>query len=522
MLALDSETFTKIIHGDYYNTTSEYNKYYISTDPSSKIHVFIENVTITGKLKIESKISYPFYIKIENALFLDRIDINDGIFDKGISFRNVHFLGNVYFSGGKFRCIYFAKSIFDDFLSFGSNGIDQCFGSVTIEDVSANSVLALGGQYESLSFKGKGAKYIGVHNSDTFINHLSFSNILDESTISVSDISINQLFLAGKYYEKNSIELENVNLHTIRFKDFTNKGTLLFNNIIIHKSRLKVSDITISEFYRLKEISDDQKSIFQSYTPIAIDESLPLYKLNLAFNDPYLDEKDKLLLTNENEAQNSLFELNKVTLGDFEMKNVEMSKFMTISVIDTDLSRIKIFNSPFPCKKLTGSDNTLYEVFNDLYTVSLKQNNKRDQIEYYKASKSALLHSFLNRNWHKNIHSIISLGLSLIYSNFETKWAQAFFIMTPTFGALFFTLMLYGSKYDVDFSSDGFDNFRQLLVYYVRFLNPAHSIEFMDSIFRNYKFSENLYFVIFDTFGRIFVGIGLFETVQSFRNFVRK
>jgi len=522
MSVLDSATFIKIIRGDYYNTESEYNQYYISTDSLSEIHVCIDNVTISGKLTIESNISYPFYIKIENTSFLGRIDINDGIFDKGISFRAVHFRDRVYFNGGKFLWIHFAKSKFDNLFAFGGGGGFGNFGSVTISDVTANSFGAYGGQYKSLSFQGKGAKYIGVYNDGTFVNSLSFSNVLEDSTISIHNVAINRLFFSGRYYEKNTIDIENVKINTIRFNSFRNMGSLVFNNITVNKTNQKISNMTISEFFRLKNISEQQKSIFQSYTPIVIDESLPLYKLHLTLDDPYLNEKQQLLLTNENEIQNSLFEMDKVTLGDFEMKNVEMEKFMKISIINTDLSTIKLFNSSFPYKKVKGNNKALYEVFNDLYTVSIKQNNKRDQIEYYKASKSALFRSLFNRNWYRNIPSIISLGLSFIYSNFGTRWTQAFFLMTPVFGALFFCLMLLDSKYCFDFSSNGFVHFRQLLVYYVRFLNPTHSLEFMDSIFINYKFSENLFFVIFDTFGRIFVGIGLFETVQSFRNYVRK
>jgi len=522
MQKIDSDTFIKIIRGDYYQTQTVNGKFYVPTDYSNDLHVYLNNVEVSGWVNINESFAYPYYIKIENTTFLDRIDFNAGVFEKGISFRDTHFLDRVYFSGGKFLWMYFAKCNFIDFLSLGGIGNPGDFGSVTVEDVSAKSVGVFGGHFKSLSFKGKSAKYIGVYNTGTFINSLSFSNVLDDSTISVHNISVNQLFLSGNYYVNNTIEIENIDLHSLRLHDFTNKGRFLLNNIKVHEKRKKISDINISDFYRLKNITEQQKAKFQSYTSIIIDESLPLYRLHLALDDPFLDEKHKLLLVDDNDIVNSYFELKKVTLGELEMKNVEMSRFVKLSIVNTDLSTIKLHNSTFPCERVEGNNKELYEIFNDLYTVSLKQNNKRDQIEYYKSSKKTLLYSMFDQYWFKNMPSIISLGLSLIYSDFGTKWARAFFIVTPLFGALFFSLMMYTTTYQLDFSESGIDNFFNLLVYYVRFLNPAHNIEFMDNVLKNFKFSENLFFVFFDTFGRIFIGIGLFETVQSFRSYSRK
>jgi len=522
MQKINSDTFVKIIRGDYYQTQDEYNKFYVQGDYSNEIQVFIDDIEISGLVRINEDFDYPYYVKIENSTFLNRIDFYKGKFDKGISFRDTKFLDRVYFTSGKFLWLHFAKCNFSDLLAFGGISDPGNFGSVTVEDVSAKSVGAFGGHFKSLSFKGKSAKHIGVYNTGTFINNLSFSNILEDSTISVSNVSINQLFLSGKYYINNTIEIENIDINSLRLHGFTNKGRFLLNNIKVHEKKKKISDITISDFYKLKNITEVQKSKFQSYTPNIIDESLPLYKLHLALDDNFLNEKHKLLLVDESDKRDSYFELQKASLGELEMKNVEMSNFIKLSIVNSDLSTIKLFNSTFPCNKIDGNYKERYEIFNDLYTVSLKQNNKRDQIEYYKSSKKALLYSMFNRHWFKNIPSIISLGLSLVYSDFGTKWLHAFFVVTPLLGALFFCLMMISTKYQVDMSINGIENFKNLLVYYVRFLNPTHSLEFMDNIFRDFKFSENLLFVVFDTFGRIFISIGLFETIQSFRSYSRK
>lgn len=522
MQKINSDTFIKIIRGDYYQTNEEYNKFYVQADYSNQIQVIIKDIEVLGLININEDFDYPYYIKIWSSTFHNRIDFFKGKFDKGISFRDTSFKSEALFTSVNFSMLHFTECNFSDKLIIGNLG-DTCdFGNVTLNNISANRVEVFGGHFKSLSFQGKSAKWIGVYNKGTFINNLSFSNNLEDSTVYVNNITINQLFMSGKYNSNNTIEFENIDINTIRLKDFINKGRFLLNNIKVNEKKKKISEITICNFFKLKKITKEQKSTFQSYTPKIIDESLPLYKLHLALNDPFWSEKHKYLLVDASEIIDSYFELEKVSFGELEMKNVEMSNFAKLSIVNSDLSTIKLFNSTFPSNKIKGNYRNKYEIFNALYTVSLKQNNKRDQIDYYKSSKKALLQSMFNKHWFKNIPSIISLGLSMVYSNFGTKWLLAFFVVTPLFGALFFILMMLSAEYEVDFSINGIETFKKLSVYYVRFLNPTHSLEFMDKLFIDYKFSENFLFVLFDTFGRIFIGIGIFETIQSFRCYARK
>jgi len=47
----------------------------------------------------------------------------------------------------------------------------------------------------------------------------------------------------------------------------------------------------------------------------------------------------------------------------------------------------------------------------------------------------------------------------------------------------------------------------------------VHRIDFMDKT--GYEYSTDIFFVVLDFFGRIFISIGIFEIVLSFRKFVR-
>lgn len=520
MQILNSETFLKIIKGDYLNSESEYSKFYITKDYSNDIVIQIKDVQVQNEIVINDNFSYPFLIEILESKFISRVNFVDGVFMKGISFRGVYFHDKVFYNGGNYQWISFAKSQFNDSIAFS----DGDYNSVRFSEITVKYAGVFGGRYKSLTFEGKGINTIGVYNKDTFINSLGFFWGLLDTDIEISNITINQLYLSGSYSKNNSIEIENTELHTIKLSKFKHKGRFLFNNISLHQKPQKVSNITIAEFYKTKKITNEERAKFQSYSPIKIDESKPLYKLHLALNDPFIEEKQKLLITDGDELKETLFELDKALLGDFELKNVDLEGFKNFQIIDTDLSTVKLFNSIFPSKRIKGNSHSLYEIFNDLYTVAKKQNNKRNQIEYYKASQRALLCSLLNAKFYKNIPSIFSIGLSLIYSNYGTRWTQAFFIITPIFGVLFFCAMVLSTNYDIDYnlSHNGIENFYNLLVYYIRYLNPTHKLEFMDSVIDNYNYSTNFWFVFFDTLGRIFVSIGLFETVQSFRKYVRK
>jgi hypothetical protein len=523
MYTISSDTFIKVIKGDE-KTRELHKRFYVPNDYNDEIHVCFKDTVVTGEVLIKEEFNYPYFIKINQCTFINRIDFWKGTFEKGISAESTSFKDRVYITNGVYKWIRIAKCSFVDFLAIGGIGNPGEFGSITIEDVSAKSLLITGGHFKSLSFRWNKVKHIVVSNRNTFINSLSFSspNKIENSKVSISNILINKLYFSGEYLSSNYVEVENIDLHSIRFNDFINKGKFLLKNIRVNAHSKQVSDLTISEFYIKENVSEDRKSDIQSYTSEIIDESLPLYKLHLPLNDSLIEEKEKLLLIDENDQKDSYFGVDKATLGELEMKKVEMNKFNELTIFNTDLSTIKLYSSTFPCKKITGDSAELYEVFNDLYTVSQSQNNKRDQIEYYKYSKNALLNSMLNKHWFKNIPSIISLGLSWIYSDFGTKWIRALFIVTPLLGALFFTLMMLLTKYDLDISNHGFENFKMLLAYYIRFLNPAHRINFMDNIFSDFIFSNNFIFVLLDTFGRIFIGIGLFETVQSFRSYSRK
>ena len=208
-------------------------------------------------------------------------------------------------------------------------------------------------------------------------------------------------------------------------------------------------------------------------------------------------------------------------LGNATFKNINLSEFSSIEIKNTDLSSLKTFKSTFPTesKIIKGKPKELYEIFNDLYTSSKNKNDKSEELEYYRASKNYLLKYLFNKDkFASNFSSLISLLISKWYSNFGTSFLQAALI-TSVISLIFFSFMLYSVGYTLELNLTGLDYFlNNLVAYWIQYINPIHRIDFMKEI--NVNFSENSLFVLFDFFGRIFISIGIFETIRSFRKLV--
>ncbi|AFM05228.1 hypothetical protein Fleli_2877 [Bernardetia litoralis DSM 6794] len=320
--------------------------------------------------------------------------------------------------------------------------------------------------------------------------------------------SINNLTLEGNNGGDYTVDIQHTKIHNISIDSFKNKGELHLSNLIIEKA------------------------------------------------------------TNE---ENTL-KLVESRLGVTTFKNINLSKFDKIKIDRTDLSTLKTTNASF----VTGKNNIelnndeLYDLYNDLYTAAKNKNNKFEATEYYKASKNVLLENMLLKSVNiikshryiisyiilvtaplslsilsillqskfllpiikplgflsvlllvlpffivDNFASILSLQVSKIYSRFGTYFPQAILsTLIVSFG--FFSLMVCFSEYHLEVDRYKF------IAYWIQYINPVHKVSFMDKIIEGTVkgFSSNPLFVFFDFVGRIFISIGIFETVRSFRRFV--
>ncbi len=186
----------------------------------------------------------------------------------------------------------------------------------------------------------------------------------------------------------------------------------------------------------------------------------------------------------------------------------------SIKITNSNIETIKSFATKVPIEKLSSPDKSGYYFINQLYLDSKSKNDKELEYKYLRSSKKLLLKSLRKSPW-QNINAIGSMIPSAIYSNHGRRWILAAFL-TVIFAAILFTIMMLTTKYRLSLRN-GVGDFPKLLSYFCQFINPTHKISFMDYAAKGYAFSIKPQFAILDLLSRIIIGIGIYETIKSFR-----
>ncbi|RBW63181.1 hypothetical protein DS884_00475 [Tenacibaculum sp. E3R01] len=520
---IEAKEFVKILKGDYLNSEHVYSKFYNSVyyDETNDDISFIE----LSDLKIKG------VIDIENIIFNYHITFYDLEIDKLIV-NGVEFYNNFIINDSTFNKIIISRSSFKS-LVFNECDIDTLSfidnrKSELIEFMSSKLNLAsfYGGYFNKISiFDSIIKNKLILDNSKREL--FSFIGILDiyksqTTHLLIQDIYLNSL-TTNQLTIDDSMLINSVYLFSLEFDNLKNNGNIHISGITFLKHSKFVENISIKEYFKRKQFSEEDIKSILKYHKKRYRESLSLedfmYLLPRIENkllklSRYIDFEDFFI---EKLSELSFLSIIDCDFGNTRFSNLNLEEINRIS-ISSKLSSISTYNTIFPPNKFDGKNIELYEVFNDLYSVAKNKNNKREEVLYYRKAQDSLLKSFNPKTeLVKNFNDITSLAISNLYSAYGTSWLRSFFIVTPIIAFIFFLVMLLTSNYDLAFSTDGFsDN----IANFFKFLNPTHRLNFMDTEFYNY--SNNTWFIIFDLLGRIFVGIGIFETIKSFRKYSRK
>ncbi|TRX70782.1 hypothetical protein [Carboxylicivirga sp. M1479] len=183
---------------------------------------------------------------------------------------------------------------------------------------------------------------------------------------------------------------------------------------------------------------------------------------------------------------------------------------------------LKFYNSEFRFLNMEGVrfeniiglkgikiSNGTQETFRILKHEFLSLNNRIDAFKYFKLEMEAFrknLKRDKKRWWNSSDRLIIELNrLSNDYSN---DWKRGVFF-TIGIGVLFFTLYFLAIVEKEKF----IDELPSSIGYFVKFLYPAHSFDFME------EYTPCGIAYIIDFVGRIFIGYGYYQTIQAFRKF---
>lgn len=212
------------------------------------------------------------------------------------------------------------------------------------------------------------------------------------------------------------------------------------------------------------------------------------------------------------------FHIHNSSPGILELKTMMFERYQ-IEIINSDLSAVKLLHAKIPDVKAQDGYLNYYNVYNDLYTAAGRQNNTKDKAFYYKIAQH-YLHKYLKHESYENDSDLgtrISITASKIYSSHGTDWIRAC-IVTTLIAFIFFCFFTVSLKeIKLDLSGNGAAYFCEfILPFFFQFINPLHRIDFMSEVGGLGGWSA-----LFDLLSRIFMGIGIFEILRSFRKHVR-
>lgn len=145
----------------------------------------------------------------------------------------------------------------------------------------------------------------------------------------------------------------------------------------------------------------------------------------------------------------------------------------------------------------------------------LKKHSKNSNNQFLAigfAKEETETYSKLLKLTHKNIDSKGIFLLNRISNNHSTSWTLGI-LFTLTAGLLFFYLaMISSSDYTIAFSILNWKDLLDMTSKYLIFLLPTHKFDDLYHL-------TNPLVLLFDILGRIFIGYGIYQTIQAFRKY---
>lgn len=472
---------------------------------------------VESNLEIKNK-EYQNQIIFDKTTF-DKIEIENVIFQKWLWFKECTFNDDFIVYRGNFDLLHFSNCTFNKGLII----YDAEGRKLVIENsISSKPIKIKGGEFEYLYFESIDEKtHLNVEGIFTFFHNVHISSNVG-SNISFKQTLIRTLEIGGNYNSSSKISLLDTTIYNLSFLNVNNDGRMYISNL----SQFYVSHLNRVYDLKYKLLSDlDEAERIKSFL-----KNKPHIKNAIdTYNNFYLpsDLKEyigevfgnQVISYYRSYSVKPKFEIKYSSIGILELKNVDLSD-LEVDIQASDLSNIKLINSTIKSVKGNSNENH-FQIFNDLYTAANRQNNVKDKIEYYKESQEALRRNLIElrkKTWADKA-SIASITISNFYSSHGTNWLKAVFVTVVIIGVPFFILFFacFENVYFSPTPEGSYFLLKNLVEYLPHFINPVHKIDFMEV--EGFKLSSFSGWI--DILSRIFIGIGIFEIIRSFRKYIR-
>lgn len=461
--------------------------------------------------------SYTETLRISDSKF-KAVNIFKSNFTQNITFRDCVFEYDVIIEGADFGAIlHFLNCEFKgNFIIREGN-----FDTLIFDNSNFHKQAKIdGGIFKKLIYASENEKSIfKINGRFTFIDTLKLVSVIG-MTFFTKQCVVNKLIVQGYYNSSSRIDFYDIKCSSVEILNVNNDGKIYLSNF--HYCSIKeLKPVSLTAIVTNPHASDEEKSLHHEInTKLNLGTNIKLY------NNFYFSSLRKELLYEKTKRDTFVYDIDVKTgshfsivscsLGVLELRDIPLQN-MGVKALSSDLSSIKLINTRFPLQIESFNVLNEYYIYNDLYTSANRQNNIRDKIEYYRISQQALLKNITSEGKFKSFPSYISIVVSKFASNHGSNWGQALLI-TLGVGIIFFTLFVISFQHIyIDLSKEGFEYFtNKILPFLPQFFNPLHKVEFMNDIGKQGGWTG-----LVDILGRLFISIGIFEMVRSFRKFVR-
>lgn len=325
----------------------------------------------------------------------------------------------------------------------------------------------------------------------------------------------------AKYYEKTNFTFINCEFTDLALNGFTYGGKIRFNKCKFLKFQNHYN-VTFKNYVEFLECEFQNKLIFNK----------------VEFRETVVFTKTKFL-DNVLFTYTTFFGLGVFSRTFFD-KGLDLSQAIINGSItffeaqinnyhseDISITDEKIYQSGKSQKrydisvKYSGKIPTLNkrETFRIIKHQLEKQGNSIDAFKYNSLEKQAYQQQLKeqNKKWF-NSQDALMFALNSLSNKHKSSWLRGV-VFTVTAAILLYSLSIFSSGEFVLSLDDFYNTFNNNLKAIVVFLNPVHKPNYITEIFNINSSDLNGWYYALDFTGRIFIGYGIYQTVQAFRKF---
>jgi hypothetical protein len=342
-------------------------------------------------------------------------------------------------------------------------------------------------------------------NSKTTINNTKQETVFQDNCLFNEQLRINN---RDKNLTFKNCEIKNLDVSEAKFgTNSSDLGKLRIKSCEVYKTNFKnTTFLALVDFYYT--IFYENVIFYKTDFLNIVVFSATTFKKNLLFTYTLLNDKVIMRATNFNKGFDFSLSIIKGQLAIFDI-NHSFNSYHSVDglITENEYEKAVSYDGIIPTQNKLETYRLLKVEFENQKNIS-----EHLQFKLYEKKTYKRILKTRKFTW-TNVFDQITLWLNSVSNNHATSYIRAFFFIL-TVGWFFFYLSLISTK-SYEFSLEIREwEISKSFQYFVQFLIPTHKFDYMGN-----DVSLTSSFFLFDFFGRMFVGYGIYQFIQAFRKF---